>query len=128
MSNINNFFENPSGFVFLMQKQRSRSVFRKRCSENMQQIYMRIPISNGVRHGCSPVNLLRIFRTHFLKNTSERLLLNVIYLFKQNGSNGSIVLISMFLEPDSIIMCHTQDKVSEKHLIYFLRVFLAQIF
>ena len=30
------------------------------------------------RHGCSPVNLLHIFRTPFLKNTSGRLLLNTI--------------------------------------------------
>ena len=28
-----------------------------------------------LRHGCSPVNLLHIFRTAFLKNTSGRLLL-----------------------------------------------------
>ena len=28
-----------------------------------------------LRHGCSPVNLLHIFRTTFLKNTSGRLLL-----------------------------------------------------
>ena len=28
-----------------------------------------------LRHGCSPVNLLHIFRTPFTKNTSERLLL-----------------------------------------------------
>ena len=28
-----------------------------------------------LRRGCSPVNLLLIFRTPFLKNTSERLLL-----------------------------------------------------
>ena len=28
-----------------------------------------------LRHGCSPVNLLHIFRTAFLKNTSEGLLL-----------------------------------------------------
>ena len=30
-----------------------------------------------LRHGCSSVNLLRIFRTPFLKNTSGRLLLNL---------------------------------------------------
>ena len=30
-----------------------------------------------LRHGFSPVNLLHIFRASFLKNTSERLLLNV---------------------------------------------------
>ena len=35
----------------------------------------------ALRHGCSPVNLLHIFRTPFLKNTSGRLLLNIrIYL------------------------------------------------
>ena len=31
-----------------------------------------------LRHGCFPVNLLHIFRTPFLKNTSERLFLNKI--------------------------------------------------
>ena len=30
-----------------------------------------------LRHGCSPVNLLHIFRTHFSRNTSGWLLLNV---------------------------------------------------
>ena len=89
-----------------IQKQPSRGVFKKRCSENMQQIYRRTPMpkcdynkvafkftgehpcrglisinlrSNfiviTVRHGCSPVNLLHIFRIHLLKNTSGRLLL-----------------------------------------------------
>ena len=32
-------------------------------------------IEIALRHGCSPVNLLHIFRTPFLKNTFERLLL-----------------------------------------------------
>ena len=36
----------------------TQSVLRKRCSENMQQIYRRT-----LWHGCSPVNLLHIFRT-----------------------------------------------------------------
>ena len=31
-----------------------------------------------LRHGCSPVNLLHLFRTPFLKNTSGQLLLNVV--------------------------------------------------
>ena len=31
----------------------------------------------GLRHGCSPVNVLHIFRTTFLKNTSGWLLLNI---------------------------------------------------
>ena len=33
-------------------------------------------IEIALRHGCSLVNLLHIFRTPFLKNTSEWLLLN----------------------------------------------------
>ena len=32
------------------------------------------------RHGCSPVNLLHIFRILFLKNTSERVLLRICIL------------------------------------------------
>ena len=32
-----------------------------------------------LRHGCSPVNLLHIFRTLFLKNTSGWLLLKDLY-------------------------------------------------
>ena len=62
------------------QKQSSRGVLSKRYSENMQQIYWRTPMPKcgfeiALRHGCSPVNLLHIFRTPFLKNTSGRLLL-----------------------------------------------------
>ena len=67
------------------QKQLPRGVPRKRCPENMQQIYRRTPmpkcdfncnfIEIALRCGCSPVNLLCIFRTHFLKNSSRRLLL-----------------------------------------------------
>ena len=70
-----------------MQKQPSISVFRKRCSENMQQIYRRLPmpkcdfnkvalklyIEITLRHECSPANLLHIFRTPFPKNISEGL-------------------------------------------------------
>ena len=66
-----------------VQKQAHRGVPRKRCSENMQQIYRRTPmpkcdstkvaIEIRLRHGCSPVNLLHIFGIPFLKNTSGRL-------------------------------------------------------
>ena len=74
-----------------VQKQPSRAVLRKRCSENMQQIYSRTPMSKcdfnkvtftfieiALRHGCSPVNSLHIFRTSFPKNASEGLLLEVL--------------------------------------------------
>ena len=42
------------------------------------QIYRRTPMPNCdfLRHECSPVNLLHIFRTPFPKNTSGRLFLN----------------------------------------------------
>ena len=65
-----------------------RCFIRKRCSENMQQIYRRKPMLNSdlnkiasnfieitLRHGCSPVNLLHNFKTPFPKNTSGGLLL-----------------------------------------------------
>ena len=61
------------------QKQPPRGVPRKRCSENMQQIYRRTLtpkcdlrsksnfIEIALRHGGSPLNLLHIFRTLFLR-------------------------------------------------------------
>ena len=70
------------------QKHPSRCVFIERRSEDMQQIYGRTPmpkcdfnkvasnfIEIALRHGCSPVNLLDIFRMVFTKNTSGSLLL-----------------------------------------------------
>ena len=70
------------------QKQPSRDVLMKRCSENMQQIYRgtTMPkcdfskvacnfIEIALWHGCFPINLLHIFRTAFLKNISEGMLL-----------------------------------------------------
>ena len=74
-------------FIYILQKQPFRGVLRKRCSENMQPIYRRSPMPkwdfNKVvllklfynfieitpRYGCLPVNLLRILRTPFYKNT-----------------------------------------------------------
>ena len=59
------------------QKQPSKGVLMKGCSNNMQQIYRRTPmpkcnfnkvennfIEIALGHGCSFVNLLHIFRTH----------------------------------------------------------------
>ena len=73
------------------QKQPSRCVVKKRCSENMQQSYRRTPMpkcdlqsmpklqSNFIEialwHGCSPVIFLHICRTLFPKNISGRPLL-----------------------------------------------------
>ena len=67
-------------------------------SENMQQIYRRITpmpkcdfkkVEITLRYGCSPVNLLHIFRTTFPKNTSRGLLLELhITLKRKNGFLG----------------------------------------
>ena len=71
--------------VYCKQKQPPRGVFKKRCSENMQQIYRGTPmpkcdfnfnfIEIALQHRCSPVNLLHIFKTPFSGYTSEWLLL-----------------------------------------------------
>ena len=65
--------KNTHRSIFI-QKQPLRGVPRKRFSENIQQIYRRTPMPksdfNKVALGCSSVNLLRTFRTSFLKNTS----------------------------------------------------------
>ena len=67
------------------QKQPLRGILRKMCSENMQQIYRRHPcrsatsmkllcnsVEIALQHGCSPVNLLHIFRTSFPKRHVTR--------------------------------------------------------
>ena len=66
-----------------MQKQPTRGIHGKRCSENMQQIYKRTLILKcdfieiTLRHGCSPVNLLHIFRAPFSRNYSGWLLVEL---------------------------------------------------
>ena len=91
-----------------IQVQQSTGVLRKRCSENIQQIYRRSPMPKceQLEHKVEqlywdrtsawviPVNLLYIFRTPFPKNTSGRLLLNII-LF-QKYSHGQTYLIHIF--------------------------------
>ena len=63
------------------QKQPSDNVLRKRRSENMQQICRRTAmlkcdfIEITLQYGCSPVNLLRLFRTCFLRTLTRLLLL-----------------------------------------------------
>ena len=78
---------------FTIFRTRPTEVFlKKSCPKNMQQIYRRTPLPKcdfnkvalqlycnfieiALLHGYSPVNLLHIFRTTFLKDTSGRLLL-----------------------------------------------------
>ena len=47
-----------------------------------------------LRHGCSPVNLLHIFRTIFLKKTSVRLLL---YWFWMSNEQSKLLLVTFKL-------------------------------
>ena len=66
-------------------KQYPRDVLRKRCSEHIRQSYKRTPMPTcnfnkvasqveiAIWHGCSPINLIHIFRTSFSKNTFEGL-------------------------------------------------------
>ena len=77
----------------MQQKQPSRSILKKRCSENMQKTYRRTPkpkydfskvaIKITLRHGCSPVKVLHISRTAFPKNNSGWLLLMQL-IFQHN--------------------------------------------
>ena len=68
---------------FRLQKQPSRGILKKRCPENMHQIYRRTPMPkcvfdkvafqlywNNTSAWVFSVNLLHIFRTAFPKNTA----------------------------------------------------------
>ena len=73
------------------QKQPSRGILRKRCSENIQQIYRRTPMPKcdfnkvlGLVHWCFGIGALLsvccIFSEHiFLRTPFGRLLLNIIF-------------------------------------------------
>ena len=70
----------------------------------MQQIYRRTPMpkwSNFIeitlRHGCSPVNLLHIFRISVFKSTSGWLLLSwIISLYFSKTSSNSLSFLNWF--------------------------------
>ena len=108
--------------ILKKQKQPPRGVFKKKCSENMQQIYTRTPmhkcdfnkvakqsnfIDIALQHGCSSVNLLHIFRTPFPKNTSWWLLLeklgrlnkSKLLTYMTNGSKNKKTKFCRILTP-----------------------------
>ena len=78
MLQVQNLFELYHKCITSIQKHLPRGVPKKRCFENMQQTYRRTPMWNTLcnyieitlRHGCSPVNLLHIFRSSFPRYTS----------------------------------------------------------
>ena len=53
-----------------------------------------------LRHGCSPVNLLHIFRTLFPKNTSGWLLLNINVLDFENNKMVEEILNQKWLQQE----------------------------
>ena len=65
-------------------------------------------IEIALRHGCSPVNLLHIFRTPFPKNTSGRLLLflePIIYISHFYADGLHFVLLRYaFTRPDDDVL------------------------
>ena len=100
----NSFSRNVSTISLnIFQKQQlPRGVPRKKCSEICSKFTGEQPCRSGIsiklystlRHGCSPVNLLYIFRTPFPKNTSGWLILNLpkhsgIYRFQRKFSKHS---------------------------------------
>ena len=85
--------------LYLTLLQPSRGVFKKRCSENMQQICRRHPCQSVIsikllcnfieitlRHVCSPVYLLDNLKTPVLKSTFGWLFLN--YNVRRNANSG----------------------------------------
>ena len=75
--------------TFEFQKQPSSGVLRKRCSENMQQIYRRTPIPK--LHFAMGV-LLHIFRKHFLKNPFRWVLLEFFKFYGFTSFNRFVNL------------------------------------
>ena len=85
--------------LYNVQKQPLRGVLEKRCSENMQQIYWRTPIPkcdfnkvakqfywNRTSASVFSCDLVHIFITAFLQNTSGRLLLEMCHkVILENG-------------------------------------------
>ena len=84
----------PSQREKVLQKHPSRSVLRKRCSENLQSNFIEITL----RHGCSPVKLLYISKTPFPKSTSDRLILvlQFNYFTVRNIFHIQILIIPFF--------------------------------
>ena len=126
------------------QKQPSRGVLSKRSSENMQQIYRRTTMPkcdfNKVRHGCSHVNLLHIFRAPFSWNTSWWLL-HILHIIDNKGglmvfvkshipsrrlndfkipSNIQIIPFQIKLRKRKISCINSQRSVPEKQIFYLV--------
>ena len=93
---------------FLISHLRGRTTCRSVISIKLKNIFIEI----ALRHGCSPVNLLHIFRTPFLKNTSWRLLLKdllignaqFIFLYNRQKSSTSLACITFLQTTQKILV------------------------
>ena len=111
------------------QKQPPRGVLGKRCSENMQQIYGRTLMSKceiTLRHECSPVNLLHIFRTPITKNASGRLLLDQVWELQTAVSVKHCDFLTFLISTaaDCRITWKIKKLALARHLINYLFFFL----
>ena len=72
-----------------------------------------------LRHGCSPVNLLHIFRTPFTKNTSKRLLLHLLktaLLYRKDhlrGHSSNVCTNNKFFQEEVFFLRKEPDNKQE---------------
>ena len=62
-----------------------------------------------LRHGCSPVNLLYIFRTPFTKNSFQRLLLKTLFIGLLHSNNQQINIAQKKLRNFLINVCKSSE-------------------
>ena len=116
------------------QKQPPRCFLWERCSENMLQIYRRTPMPKcdfnkaeiTLRHGCSPVNLLDIFRRPFFKNTSGRLLLsglNIRFVNHSNVNVRNLIMLEIMLNHAGNLIFNRNSGNLILHLVEWKRWF-----
>ena len=109
---------------FQLQKQLYRGVLRKRCSENMQQIYKRTPVKKrafnkvvfqlneiALWHGCSPVILQYIFRTLFQRTPLKGCFCNYVLHF---GNNLFSQIVKKLKHTESFCIVVTLIKINTK--------------
>ena len=110
------------------QKQPFTVVLKRRCSENIRQIYKRTHSCRSVisvkflhfieitlRHGRSTVNLLHVRRVSFTKITSGWLLLDGIMLFGWN---------QLYLKTSTTFKTELHGEITlRKEISYWLRYF-----
>ena len=121
--------------VNYFQKQHLRGVLKKRCFENMQQVYSRTPMPNAdfnkvalqitLWHRCSSVNLLHIFRTPFPRNTSAWLLLYFPMLHRRFSTVFWICLITTKIYSQIIQIPLTIGSPASLFLEYSLQMYLV---